>query len=228
MWADVFAKMAEGLSAGAVRLGSAAARREGMGSGRYAALRMVSRGRKIVTGSLARGAIRGGKGGAFSRVALAALATRRARKRGKPIPGVVLGALAKDFVTLGGVVAGLPPQLKAFAESIATSISGLNQFSGMIAQSEGQLLATRIRNTLQYAQGIQESEAYKNRSQGRLEKALLPFEKFAGRLLNYSEGFLKNALSFGLEGLTQSPVGAGLGIGGALAGGYAGRESVAH
>ena len=222
MWENILASMSRGLTAGALQLGSGIARAQGLGSGRYAALRGMTSGRRFVAGALARGSLRGGAGGSFSRLALAGMAAKRARKRGKRAAPAVLGILSRDFVSLSASLVGLPNRLKSFADGISASVGGLNQFSGTIAISQGQLLAGRIRGTMEYARGIEGTEAYKNRAEGRLEKALLPFEKFAANALNVGEGLLKNAAAYGLEGAAATPLGNVLGGAGALGGGYAG------
>ena len=183
-WAAILAAMGRGLTAGALRVGSSIASTQGLGAGRYAALRGLSSGRRFVAGALARSSLRGGKGGAFSRMALAGMAYRKSRKRGGGVPRGMVGFLAKDFAALSGSLVELPARLKAFGDGIGQSLGGLGQFSGAIAISQGQLLAQRIRNTQAYATGIAGGEAGKNRMQANYEKALLPYEIMGANLKN--------------------------------------------
>lgn len=193
------ASNAKKMAAGIMRGAGAATGLGGKNASRYAALRMAANAKKMGAGLLARNALRGGAVGAASRIGLAGMAMRRARKQGKRVPQQVLGFLARDFLDLGKSLVGLPGKLKNFQDGIAQSVGGLNQFSGTIAQSQGQLYADRVRRTGQYARGIGDSEAYKNRSDSRLEDALLPLTKLAANVSNYVSGALKNITAFALK-----------------------------
>lgn len=197
-WPAILAALGRGLASGLGRVSSGAARAFGGGS-RYAAMRNWSRAKRVGAGMLARGALRGGTSGAFSRLALAGMAWRRAKKRGKKLPRSVAGFLARDFVELGRSLTGLPAKLKSFQDGISESQGGLAQFSGTIAASQGQLTADRFRRSAQYARSVADSESFKNRGRSKLEEALLPYAELGAKITNYIGGLVDRTLAGALD-----------------------------